>query len=428
MRKRVVNQRRQSARHRWQTALAGLTVAVLFAGLAPGAHAQSNMQELAEKVGVRVLSEGQSGDVHKEAAVRAIPMRVLNAAGRKRVNDVLRDCAQHRSLPHLQYVVEPAMYRYLVEHPDVAVSTWRAMEISQFEMWQTGPYEYEVSASDGSFGTADVIYRDGSQCLFVCEGTYNSPLLPKAISASALILLRYNFVRAADGSVLVDQTMDAFVALPGNTAQTIAKLASPLTNVIMDRNLFEVSLYARMMSKAAMTEPGWVEQLAGQLDGVLPQRRDELTALVQRPAPRGAASSSTAAADGTRNTENGGPRDSAEFQIFESSLSRMNAALPVVPLPQPAPPPQRKRVSARAAARSAAKSDASPEPAGSRRRGVGLTEPLSKAQPYPPPAPISATIPAPADVRRGDSDAFQLQDVVPPVRQPVMETGPVRKQ
>ena len=30
-------------------------------------------------------------------------------------------------MPSLQYPVDPNMYQYLINHPDVAVSTWRAM-------------------------------------------------------------------------------------------------------------------------------------------------------------------------------------------------------------------------------------------------------------------------------------------------------------
>ncbi len=432
MRKRVLNQQPGTMRQRWRLVAGVLVVMAAFTANSTCALGQSNLQELAQKVGVRVVTEGQSGDDHKNSAVRAIPFRALNATGTQRVNEVLKNCAQHRSLPQLQYVVEPGMYRYLVEHPDVAVSTWRAMGISKFQMWQTGPYEYEVSASDGSFGIADVIYRDPGQCLFICEGTYNSPLLPRAITASALILLRYSFVRATDGTMLVDQKMDAFVALPGNAAQTIAKLASPLTNVIMDRNVFEVSLYARMMSKAAMTEPGWVEQLASHLDGVMPQRRDELVALVQQPMARSRRAPRAAQSAAQTGVADADPQNSAEFRVFESSLSRMNEALPVVPV-QPAVPvrsavPPAQNAAARAPVRVRTRPTAhaaSPNtPGRNTARSADSQAPVSAvAAPQPP---TNALPPTSVTKPPANADGFQLQDAAPPTQQPIVETGPIR--
>jgi hypothetical protein len=285
------------------------------------ATAQTSLEEIAQKVGIRVLTQGVSGDAPKSEAVKAIPFNRLNDYGKQRINGVLNNLAQHRSLPSLQYVVHPQMYEYLVQNPDVAVSSWRAMGISRFQMWQTGPFDYEVSAADGSEGITDVIYRDANTCLLICDGVYNSPLLPKSIEASALLLLRYKFVKSSEGSMLVDQKLDAFVAFPSNTAQAVAKLASPVTNLIMDRNLFEVSLYARMMSRAAETEPEWVEHLAQQLDGVLPQRRTELAGIVEK-VPRVSQVSDSRADIGK----------SRQFKIFESSLSRVEA---ISPPPQP---------------------------------------------------------------------------------------------
>ncbi len=83
--------------------------------------------------------------------------------------------------------------------------------ISKFQMWQTGPTEYEAEAIDGSQGIADVLYRDDQQIIFICDGQYHNPLLPKSLDAARLVWLRYNFTPAADGQQLVSQKADVFV-------------------------------------------------------------------------------------------------------------------------------------------------------------------------------------------------------------------------
>jgi hypothetical protein len=204
-------------------------------------------------------------------------------ASRQRAKKIMDDCSQYRRLPSLQYSIDEPMYRYLLQHPDVAVSTWRVMGISRFEMWQTGPLEYEAKAVDGSEGIADILYQDANQMVFVCEGTYHNVLLPKPLEASALIWFRASYTPAADGTHTVSQKADVFVKFPSSAFSAVAKMLTPVTNGMMDRNLFEVSLYSSMMSRAVRDEPEWVIQVADQMEGVLPQRRGELIEVAQRP-------------------------------------------------------------------------------------------------------------------------------------------------
>lgn len=303
----------------------------MTAGCLKDASAQTPMRELARKVGIRVLADGVSGHEERTEAVRRLPYRKLTLQNQRRLNSVLNNCAQYRRLPSLQYVVAPEMFQYLVSNPDVAVSTWRAMGISRFQMWQTGPMDYEAAAPDGSEGIADILYRDETQTLMFCSGTYSNPFLPSEIVASAVLWMRYDFVTASDGSRMVNQNMDVFVAFPSSTAHAIAKLASPLTNVIMDRNLFEIALYARMMSKALATEPEWVVNLANNMEGVLPVRKQELKALAEsayRSNPSTAVRTAGRPPQGHAVRPNMPLTESSQFRVFESSLSHVEAMVP----------------------------------------------------------------------------------------------------
>ena len=258
----------------------GIRVRAVFFGLitliACPLHAAGRLEALAQSVGVRILSEGTSDRSVSRSSAAELPLSRMSADNQQRTRQIISNTSQYRRMPELQYEVAPAVYRYLVQHPDVAVSTWRAMGISQLKMLQTGPAEYEATAADGSEGIADVLLQDNNQCLFVVSGKYSSPLLPTAIHASALVWLRYRFRERNDGSVVVQQQVETFIHFPSTAVEVIAKLAARVTNSILDRNAFEVSLYARMMSEAARKDITWIEHLADRLDGVLPRRKQEL--------------------------------------------------------------------------------------------------------------------------------------------------------
>ncbi len=243
----------------------------------------SQLEELAVRAGFRILAQGNSSPETQKRAESSFPLKSMTAENRERAKAVVEKCTQFRRLPELQYAADPAIYKYLLTNPDVAVSTWRVMGISKFEMWQTGPLEYEAQAVDGSEGLADVLFRDENNCVFICDGRYHNPLLPKPLEAAALVWFRYGFAPAKDGTWVVTQSADVFVSFPSQGLAAVAKVLTPVTNSMMDRNLFEVSLYASLMSRAVRDEPEWVIQVASQMEGVIPQRTPELIAIARQP-------------------------------------------------------------------------------------------------------------------------------------------------
>lgn len=243
----------------------------------------SQLEELAVRAGVATIAQGTSDKAAEDGARASLPLRRMTPANRARALRVLKNTSQYRRLPQVTYAVDRPLYHYLVQHPDVAVSTWRALGISEFRMWQTGPLEYEAESGDGSEGIADILYRDAGCCVFICEGRYQNALLPKAISASVLVSFQYRFGVDAHGTETVTQIADVFVMFPSQSVAAVAQVLSPVTNSLLDRNLYEVTLYASMMSRAVREEPGWIVHLSQQLDGVLPSRPEELRSIARLP-------------------------------------------------------------------------------------------------------------------------------------------------
>lgn len=267
-----------------------IAIVVTQTALSSPGFAGSQLEELAVRAGFKILSQGSSTADVQQRAKAGLPLNAMTAENRQRALKVIENCNQFRRLPQLQYAADPAIYTYLLQHPDVAVSTWRVMGISRFEMWQTGPMEYEAQATDGSEGLADVLLRDDNNCIFICDGSYNNPLLPKPLQAAAVVWFRHKFSPGPNGAPLVTQEADVFVSFPSQGLSTVAKVLTPVTNAMMDRNVFEVSLYASLMSRAVRNEPEWVIQVAEQMEGVLPQRTAELVSIARQRRVQGSVS------------------------------------------------------------------------------------------------------------------------------------------
>lgn len=225
---------------------------------------------------IDVLEAGTSDRKALQAAKAAVPLSRLSPEGRRRAGEVLGGLSMFRQMPTLRLDVDHDSYRYFVEHPDVAVSIWRALGASKCQLWQTGPDAYETDVGDGSTGAIDVLLRGENDHLVIGEGEFKSPLLVRPIRATGLVHLRTEYVTRPDGGTEAICRGALFVAFPSQTVETAAKVISPMTNKIIDRNFEEIGLFAHMMSEGMRNQPGWVEDLTGRLDGILERRRSEL--------------------------------------------------------------------------------------------------------------------------------------------------------
>ncbi len=230
----------------------------------------------------RQSNSGISSAEAKRAAFAALPLKKLAPAVRQKILDVVDSAGMFRRLPTIIFASDPDAYEYFVYHPDVAVSIWRAMQISKLQLWQTGRFEYEGDADDGTIGTMDVLFQSPNLNLVYCEGEFKNPLLPKPIRAKSVILLRTAYSQENDGKTYITHTADLYVAFPSQTVESLAKILTPLSGRIADRTFSDISLFMKMMGMAMEKRPGWVEQIIGKMDGIPEMRRKQLLRLTAR--------------------------------------------------------------------------------------------------------------------------------------------------
>ena len=268
-------------RSRSATAPALLCLAAAASLFPPAAATAGDASDAtaAARAKVRTLRAGTSTGRARDAAEAVLPLAGMAPGARGEAAAVLKRSSLFRSLPKLRFPIHADALEYFVSHPDVSVALWRVMGISACELYQTGPTTYEADAHDGSVGSFEVVYDAPGEKVVLVDGRFKSPVLSDPIQATALFHLRYGSVRDAKGVSQGVGEASLFVAFPNRAVRTAAKLISPVTNVILDRNFEEVCLFAHLMDHSMRTRPRWVEETAGKMDGVLPRRRGELARL-----------------------------------------------------------------------------------------------------------------------------------------------------
>ena len=226
-------------------------------------------------LGVSTIKVGSSTTAVRKQALAELPLDRLSDEARTKAESLLKNLGMFRRLPTLSFEVDPEVYDYFLRNPDVAVATWRAMEISKFKLLSVGPNRYQADAGDGSVGQVELFYQSPEDTLIHCDGAFKSPLLPKPIVARSLMRLQTTFAKEPDGRIIGTHSGDVFVEFPSQAVETVAKAISPVSHTIADRNFKQMTLFAHLMSQAMARHPGWIEVIGNKLDGIGAERKQE---------------------------------------------------------------------------------------------------------------------------------------------------------
>lgn len=228
---------------------------------------------------LKTLSKGSSSEESQRRALAELPLDQLTPTHRALAQEVLTNLSLFRELPTLAVETDPAVHKFFLDCPEMAVGIWRAMKISKFHLTPQQPGIYTATDNEGTEGRVEVLYRDRHQMLVWCDGVAESPLLPMSIKARSLLHLQMDFIKTKEDVIWSRNRLRMFVAFPSDAIETAAKVVSPLGNLIIDRNLREVCLFVAMMSTAMVHQPGWVEYIARNASEVSKERQNELIEL-----------------------------------------------------------------------------------------------------------------------------------------------------
>lgn len=237
--------------------------------------------------------EATNSDEARQSALRSIPFDRLDGGSRAKVESVLANVSVYRRMPVRIIESDPDLFQFLVCHPDVVVNMWEALGASQIQLREIGKGSYRLCDNAGTVGVAQVLHATPDTRLIYAEGCYQGPLVIRPAKGRCLLILKTGTTREPDGRSFVTARLDSFLNLESNAAELITKAFEPLVGKIADANFSQSVSFVGSLSHTAHTNPRGVQRLAGRLEHVQPELRDELMALVNRistgaPPPRSA--------------------------------------------------------------------------------------------------------------------------------------------
>jgi len=256
-----------------------LAFVVLCCGHPAGAEDQKTRRPATvQRVALKVheIEPATSSNDARNTVTAGIPLDQLEDHHRAEVETLLGQQTLFRCLPALRIELEPSSYEYYRRHPEVAVAVWKVLGISQLQLMSTSaPGLFSVKSTDGSDGTLEVLLQTDNLLIVRGTGNWHSGVLPTPIRSEGLVVLRHRFEKDREGRRYVSHQAAVFLTFPQQSVRNVARIVSPVTNMIADRNFKDISLFLRMMHVAAIERPGWIEMIAGRLEGLTRPQRDE---------------------------------------------------------------------------------------------------------------------------------------------------------
>ena len=227
--------------------------------------------------GLTFVKPGLSTSAARKQAIADLSLERLTPDAQRKAQSVLKNLGLFRRLPTVSFECDPEVYNYFLKNPDVAVSTWaRHGDFRAVSTAGNGPPSIQGRRRRRlRVGDVELFLQTPLETLIHCDGAFKSPLLTKPIVARSLMRLHTTFAKDQDGRVIGTHSGDVFVEFPSHAVEAVAKVISPVSHGIADRNFKQMTLFVHLMSQAMAKHPGWVEITGNKLDGVSKQKKLE---------------------------------------------------------------------------------------------------------------------------------------------------------
>jgi hypothetical protein len=153
-----------------------------------------------------------------------VPLEQVPAGVRERVRQALERPTYTARGPAESFQCRPAVYHWLLEHPDRAVLAWRRLGARCVDIQDRGDGRFGWSDELGSDVHWDTVYRGPGMRVWYAEGRVKPGKLVPPLPVRAVVVLRYSEDRDNNTRVVMTHQAELFLYTDSRTAAVVAKL------------------------------------------------------------------------------------------------------------------------------------------------------------------------------------------------------------
>ena len=216
----------------------------------------------------------------RERLIDQLPTDRLTDVAQRRIAAVVNKPTLYRQLPQRQFRCDPDLFVFLARHPETIVGIWDVMGITEVKTRRVGPYELDADDGSGTTCRIDLLYGDRNLHVFVAEGKYDGKYTQKPVTGKGVFLLKSTYREAADGSTVVEGTLDCYVKFDNLGADLLARSFGGLIGNSADHNFTETAKFVEQVYRVSCSNPTSMLELADQLPQVDPATQTQFARLI----------------------------------------------------------------------------------------------------------------------------------------------------
>lgn len=226
------------------------------------------------------MATGTSSRTARTDAAARIPYDQLHPEMARKIRDVVGTATLYRQLPVTTIQSDPDLYLTLLRYPEVIISTWQLMGVTQMTAQRVGPFSMKVADGAGTTTRTDLVYGDPNLNVFYSEGEYDGPMLFRKVTGSCVIIIESAYHAGDDGSPVVTSRLNIFLKIDNMAAGLFAKTIHPLVGTTADNNFVETLRFAEKLAKTTATNGPGVQNMSERLNGLQPDVRQRFKDVV----------------------------------------------------------------------------------------------------------------------------------------------------
>ncbi len=129
-----------------------------------------------------------------------------------------------------------SLYCNLLDRPLLSAALINRLDLGLYKSESRGPGRFWGHDGEGTEGIVQLVYQDRTSRIYYLEGSHDSRLLPH-ITGKAVVFLRMNQVKDANGMEAMDSTIVSYTKLDNRILSGLVSLLRPLIGGTVTRKL-----------------------------------------------------------------------------------------------------------------------------------------------------------------------------------------------
>jgi len=205
---------------------------------------------------------------------QSIPWQQLNQEAREKISDVVQNPSMYRRCPSCTIAADPDFFRFLVRYPEVVVSIWQIMGVTQMSAERTAPFVLDTDDGAGTISQLELVYGNENLHIYYGTGTYQGPVFRRKMTGRCVLVLRSLYSVDGLGQSKATNEMDIFLKMDNVGTSLMAKTIQPIVGPTADQNFLDSLQFIQRLNEKTMENGPGVQHMGTRLgieDGVKEQ-------------------------------------------------------------------------------------------------------------------------------------------------------------